>query len=1177
MGGIFLEMEDFYEIFLRNPEELKNKEIIYPVGSSELSRIIDIKLVHGDTQKVNFSIVNLQTNQFLQLILSVDELKSIQFANQFNFSGDPHKFFMYMMGNVIRLNFNQDPLFAVGSSKIDPLPHQLLAVYKYILPRPNIRFMIADEPGAGKTIMAGIAVKELLTRGDVRRILIVVPGSLTGQWQEELKERFNEDFTIIDSNMLQSLGPRAWSQFDKILTSMDFAKNEVQKKRKKGKKVIRNSLLGVQWDLVIVDEAHKMSAEWIFKTNQLKITQRYELGIALSESTDHFLFLTATPHKGKSDSFRLLLRLLEFDTFDTAHMDINAVLEQLSDEGYPIFIRRLKEKMVTADNTPIFPPRNAKTISFTLSTLESILYQQVTDYVKKIFNLAISAGGQSRTAIGFMLKLLQRRLNSSVRAIHLTLIHRKQRLEEILNNPDFDKSLKELRSRIEKLSREVEEAELNDDIPTKKVEELHKEIFCLTMASNREELETEIETLEKLISSAKEAESEECESKLYKLLELIEENLGTQQLIIFTEYKDTLDYLLEQIPDNFEKGIIHGGMSHSERKTVQDKFWNNEIQILLCTDAASEGINLQCCWNLINYDIPWNPNRLEQRMGRIHRYLQDHECTFFNLVATETSDGQPIAEGQVVERIFEKLEIMREELGGTDRVFDVIGEIFETYNFKDLLIQSLNKEPIDLTAQDTNFNKEKIKKFLDFKSNADAGLEFFLQQRQLSEDNRLWPKYISEYVRFGFWDAGSQIQVSDNGPFKIQVPPRINAQIKRNERKFGTISNRNLEITFYKPVEKQLLVNVKQSDYVTAGHPLLEAIVDLSIKNGQDSIQKGTIFLDPSHGLNGLLWFIEITFKDGTGIKEVSKQVIILYTPISDTSNENFDEISNQILSPHILWDLRRDFSAASRVQLEPYREFFSHYREYIVGGLGARLCLDEEIKLKKWREKAKKIKFNSLEHREVREKSRLEAEISALLDREAEGEDVSQKILEKEAQRDNISELIKDLKIKVERECTIMRQSPRLLSVSVVVPAYNDGQPAINIEEATKLADKHEIDMAAMQAVFDFEGARGWNTKDKSHIKCGYDIESVNKSDQLEIRHIEVKGHKGEDDVFISKNEWMKAQNDIPGRYWLYVVNNALDNPQVIPISDPANKFDPEKIITEKYVIPLKQIKEFY
>ncbi len=1169
-------MASVREIFEQKPEELINRKVIGPFGNSEPVQIVRVERLLGDPAKVKFIAINPETHQFFDPVLDIQKLETIEFVTEFNFSGDPQRFFMIMMGNAIRSNFNQDPLFAVGSSKIDPLPHQLEAVYKYILPRPRTRFMIADEPGAGKTIMAGLVIKELLARGAVKRILIVVPGSLTGQWRLELKNRFNEDFVILDSDFLRSLGPRAWIQFEKIITSMDFAKNEVQKKRQKGMSFIRNSLLGVPWDIIVVDEAHKMSAEWDMRQMRERTTKRYQLGKALSEQTDHLLFLTATPHKGKSDNFRLLLKLLESDSFDEGNMDILPVLKEFQDEEYPIFIRRLKEEMVTPEGYPIFPPRKAKTISFSLSPLESILYKNVTEYVKNTFNLAKAVGGRRGSSIGFMLKLLQRRLNSSVRAIHRTLIHRKERLEEILNNPDFDKSIKELRSRIEKLSLEVEEAELNDDISPRKVEAIHKEIFCLTMASNPAELEMEIETLGMLIQAAAEAETEQCESKLNALLGEIERNLGEQQLIIFTEYTDTLDYLMERIPDVFAKGTIHGGMDYSLRAGEQEKFWNKKIQILVCTDAASEGINLQCCWNLINYDIPWNPNRLDQRMGRIHRYLQDHKCTFFNLVATETSDGDSIAEGLVVERIFEKLEIMREELGGTDRVFDVIGDIFEEWNFEQLLVQSLKVEPIDFSAQVSKAESKKIQKLLELRANVDVGLEFFVQQRTESEDNRLWPKYIAEYVRSGFWYANRPVQFVGDGPFKIQVPPKILAQVKKNVQKFGTIKH-NLEITFYKPTERQLMENAQECDYVTAGHPLLEAIIDIADKKGQDAIQQGTIFLDPSHGLHGLLWFIEIIFTDGTCSKEILRRTVVLFTPFIDSNETINEKISYQILSPLILWDLRRDFSAGTLVQLAPYKAFFEHSRQFVVEGIGSQLCIEDELELKNWREKTKKIKIKALERREIRERVRLEAGISLLLDKEADGEDVEQKILEKEADRDNITETIQELKRSIDLECTVIRQSPRLLSIAIVVPAHDDGQPATDIEEATQLADTHAIDVAAMKAVIAYEKERGWKVKDKSKIKCGYDIESVNHRDPTEIRHIEVKGHKGEEDVFISKNEWMKAQNDVSGNYWLYIVNKALEKPQVIPISDPASKFEPERIITEKFKIPLKQIREFY
>lgn len=1169
-------MTNFLELFKNNPESLVGRRIIGPFGNSGILQIESIGKIPGNTKEIKLGLVDCESNQFIRLNIPLDQLKNIEFVKEFNFTGNPEKFFMYMMGNAIRSNFNQDPLFAVGSSKIDPLPHQLEAVYKYILPRYRIRFMIADEPGAGKTIMAGLVIKELISRGDVKRILVVVPGSLTGQWQMELKNRFNEDFTIIDSELLRSIGTQTWTRFNKIITSMDFAKNEVQTKKQKGKREIRNSLIGVHWDLVIVDEAHKMNAEWDKRKMVMKSTKRYRLGEKLSEYAENILFLTATPHKGKSDSFRLLLKLIDPDPFDDNTADIKSILEHFKEEGYPIFIRRLKEEMVTADRKPIFPSRQAQTILFTLSPLESILYTQVTQYVKKIFNLAKEAGGKRSNSIGFMLKILQRRLNSSIRAIRLTLFNRKKRLQEILDNPDFDKSLRELQVQIEKLTLEVAEAEMDDDIPPKKVEDLYKQISYLTMASNREELEKEVNHLKELVKYAEDAEQEQIESKLNALLKEIDHSLGEQQLIIFTEYKDTLDYLMKRIPNSFSKDHIHGGMTGDQRKKVQERFWSKNIQILLCTDAASEGINLQCCWNLFNYDIPWNPNRLEQRMGRIHRYLQDHPCTFFNLVASETADGEPIAEGQVLKRIFEKLDIMRDELGGTDRVFDVIGQIFEDTDFEQLLLEALNQDEIDFDALIPQESSQKISDLLKEKSNVDIGLEFFIKQRQKSEDNRLWPQYISEFVHLGYWYQGKSVQFDGSEPYKVEIPIKIRWQMKQNESKYGTISGRFLDIVFNKPNERQLMNQVGDVEYITAGHPLLESIIDLSVKNGAESIQKGTIFLDPSHGLHGLLWFLDISFTDGTGVKDISKQVLVLYSPFAEIAADQFKDIQYKILSPLVLWDLRRDYNSASQIDIQPYKLFFSNFRQYIVEGIGGKLCQETETELSEFRAKAKNLKLDVLDKKEIRKKVRLEQQISKLYDKEDAGEDITQKLEEKFAERDMIPIRIVELKKQIETQCKVLRQSPNLLSAAIVIPAYSDGKPAQNLEEASELVDKYAIDRASMRAVIEFEQNRGWITTDKSLIKCGYDIESINSVDTTEIRHIEVKGHKEEDDIFISKNEWLKAQNDVTGRYWLYIVNNALDKPEVIPIEDPASKFIPEKIITERFKISLKEIKNY-
>jgi len=839
----------------------------------------------------------------------------------------------------------------------------------------------------------------------------------------------------------------------------------------------------------------------------------------------------------------------------------------------------MKEEMLTANKNPIFPKRQAHMIDFVLSPVESVLYQRVTDYVKTIFNLALMAGGKKGSAIGFMLKLMQRRLNSSVRSIRLTLENRKARLEAILNDPNLVLTIGEFNQRLEELSHQLEEAERNDDVPPKQVDELIKEITCLTMAKNRDELQAEVTTLGGLVVAAQEAESIQCESKLTEVLGLIDRTLGHEQLIIFTEYRDTLDYLVERIPSSFSTGVIHGEMDNPKRKEVQKAFWKKNIQILICTDAASEGINLQCCWNLINYDIPWNPNRLDQRMGRIHRYLQDHECHFYNLVAVKKSDGEPIVEGEVVKKLFEKIEIMRRELGGQDRVFDVIGEAFEQWRFEELLFQSLSTGPVDLSAIQFADADAELKKMIGKskeESSVGISLDFFFKKRYESEEHRLWPRYIAEFVALGMLSARAPVRFEGDGPFKIQVPQPIQIQASRNRGKYGDLKNTIHAGTFKKPEERALLVEGEKLEYITAGHPFLEAIIDLAIKDGDEHVRHGTVLLDPSHGMHGLLWFMNAIFTDGTMSRKIFDRIIILYTPFVELGGENGKVLSKVELSPLTLWDLRRNASAAAKIDLSPYVDFYERVKLQVVEGFGASLCTADEAELREWRQKAREFKMKGLEQRRHRERGRLEKDINKLYDREDQGEDVKDKLAELEGQRGQIDDAIKEEIAKADLGCKVVRQVPKLLSVAIIVPARQNGDAAESLEEAEKLADVHAVELAAMDAVMRFEKEQGRGVQDMSSIKCGYDIESTNPQDINDIRHIEVKGHSDEGGVFITVNEWLKAQNDVSGRYWLYIVNNVFENPRVITIQDPASRFIPEKIITEKFLIPATQLKEY-
>jgi len=563
-------------------------------------------------------------------ILSEDELKNIEILKQkFDFSGNSEKVFLALEEKRYKFLSLYDPLVAINTSKVDPLPHQIEAVYDKVLKLPRIRFLIADDPGAGKTIMAGLIIKELKIRGLVNRILIVVPGHLKDQWKRELKERFEENFAVIDRNYMNNIyGENPWDRENQIITSIDFAKQDE----------ILASLSSSHFDLVIVDEAHKMSAyQYGDKTHKSK---RYKLGETLSHITEHLLFLTATPHKGDPENFRLFLDLLLPGFFATSEL----LEKSIENKDNPLFIRRLKEDLKDFEGKPLFLPRHVKTIKFSIkqnSPKEVELYNKLSRYVEQQYNKALSKN--KRRNIAFTLVILQRRFASSIYALYRSLSRRKKKLEELLNNVE-DENLR---------NRKVFDFEEIEDLSEEerwKEEEIWE---TLSVAENREELRKEIKTLEELINLSKEIIETEEEVKLKQLKETLtelNEKFPHEKVIIFTESKDTLDYLEGKIKQwGYSVITIHGGMGLEERIKAEAIF-RNEKQVLIATEAAGEGINLQFCHLMINYDIPWNPNRLEQRMGRIHRYGQTKEVFVFNLVNADTR------EGQVLSRLFDKLE-----------------------------------------------------------------------------------------------------------------------------------------------------------------------------------------------------------------------------------------------------------------------------------------------------------------------------------------------------------------------------------------------------------------------------------------------------------------------------------------------------------------------------------------
>ncbi len=557
-----------------------------------------------------------------------------------------------------------DKYHEIFSSAIEPLPHQADAVFNWMLGRYPLRVLLADDPGAGKTITAGLLIRQMAARDLVRRCLIVVPGNLAEQWKSELLEKFRLRFEIVErDDIIENANP--FTLRSRVIISMDRAKRE---------EYLNKLTEGPEWDLIVCDEAHKMSVSLI-GNKVSKVTARYRLGLALRELTTNYLLTTATPHTGKREEFRWFMRLLDPDRFEKPGPRFD-----VSD----IYLRRMKEQLVTREQTPLFPDRVSYTAKYNLSQPELDLYEAVTSYCRYEFGRAYQLEGRRRNTVGFALTILQRRLASSPEAIYRSLQSRRQRLTAIL-----EESL----VRISHFDLEIDWDEF-EDLPAQEREEIEREVVSLASAAQSlPELQHEIETLENLERQANTLRNSEVDSKWEELRDIWENRMPTmvkdgkpRKLIIFSEHRATLSYLSKKLRVllGSEKAVvtIDGGLNSAQRRKVQDEFQNDaRVQVLVATDAAGEGINLQFAHLMVNYDLPWNPNRLEQRFGRIHRIGQTKVCHLFNLVIGNTR------EDAVYRLLAEKLETIGNDLNGL--VYDILGELFQETPLRQIVQDSL--------------------------------------------------------------------------------------------------------------------------------------------------------------------------------------------------------------------------------------------------------------------------------------------------------------------------------------------------------------------------------------------------------------------------------------------------------------------------------------------------------
>lgn len=1075
--------------------------------------------------------------------------------------------FFLIEAHRLRLAYQFDPQLAVSVSQVDPLPHQIEAVYHYVLRSPRIRFLIADDPGAGKTIMAGLILKELQYRHLARRILIVAPGHLKYQWQREMKERFNMPFTIVDRAVMNAAwAENIWEGHDDCITSIDFVKQDA----------IRESLRTAHWDLVIVDEAHKMSAYLYESKNQRKVdkTKRYRAGEILSQQTEHMLFLTATPHRGDEENFRLFLDLLRPGFFANRGL----LQESVQNQDNPIFIRRLKEDMRTFTGTPLFPPRHVQTISFRLTLEELSLYNAVTHYVQEYFDKA-----KENRSISFALMILQRRLTSSTYAVYRSLQRRKERMEELLTLPD--KIQEESEDYL--YARRMTSEEI-DDLSEEERLQIESRLEKLTIAQNIEQVRAEITELDRLIAQAESVRRQETESKLVGLRDAILTHLGDRKLLIFTEFKDTLDYLagdgrqgrpLGKLREwGYDVITIDGTMNMDARITAEHDF-RDRAQIMVATEAAGEGINLQFCSLMVNYDIPWNPNRLEQRMGRIHRYGQHYEVYIWNLITQDTR------EGQILERLFTKLDRMREALG-SDRVFDIIDDVLPGTRLDELLRDAIfsQRRMEEIEAHIDTVDVSTVQRTLDevfLTGLATRHIDYTgLHKETLeAEENRLVPEYVGDYFLRAFKRLGGTIEPRTAAGSPLYSVPAVPFELRQwgedydFKTTYGQVFREYRRVTFDKDFAKEH----PEVEFVAPGHPLLEAVNETILTTFNKGEGTCAVFGDPEGQREGIFWFVEGEVRDGRGTA-AGKRVFCLYQGLDGTL---------QPVNPAILWDHKPLKAADIPPAVAALLEQRETVKDHII--TDALFPYQEEIAQRREREAAIKEKYGlrSLDYL-------IQESNQKILDyqlRQASGEVLELPLLNEQRTLDQLRIRRQELEEELRLERNLTVGDPRFLGAAVVLPLQTPaaepvvypapaaaGQPAHEqaaepyaADDSTMYRDP-EVEAIGMRVAMEHERDAGWQPEDVAAQNLGFDVRSTHYNDDGTydaIRYIEVKARAHSGAIRLSANEWKKARH-FGEKFWIYVVTGAkTETPELHTIKNPAAQFRmEEEIVATGYII---------
>ena len=1140
------------------------------------------------------------SNRITSEIIGRDKEQSLEIVQQgraWAFDGDGAKFRLVSEAHRIRLAHLFDPVLAVHTSTVQPLPHQITAVYESMLPRQPLRFLLADDPGAGKTIMAGLLIKELIARGDLRRCLVITPGSLSEQWQDELLKKFNLNFEICTNDKLEAAGLNWFIGNNLVIARLDKLSRDES---------VQDKLTNpdCQWDLIIFDEAHKLAAT--YAGNDPKYTKRYQLAQRLGPTTRHLLLMTATPHNGKDQDFDLFMALLDGDRFEGKRRDGVHVLA--CDD---MMRRMVKENLLKFDGTPLFPERRAHAVPYELTDEENVLYSAVSAYVRDEFNRADKiADGKRKVSVGFALTLLQRRLASSPQAIFKSLQRRHDRLDTQLQ--ELKMGQKNVVIVPDGVLIDEDDIEDFEDDPTSESEVASSEVIDqATAAKTIVELEQEIITLARLVDLSRKVIISGVDRKWKELSGLLSEVYPPQsstsvsnyevpagpaagkpkrKLVIFTEHRDTLDYLQARLIKFFgrEEPIvhIHGGMGREERLKVQEQFKSlPEVLILLATDAAGEGINLQRAHLMVNYDLPWNPNRLEQRFGRIHRIGQTEVCHLWNLIAINTR------EGEVYKTLLDKLEQARRALGG--QVYDVLGKLqFQGAPLRDLLIEAIrygdnpevrarlrekveggvNHEHLTSLVEEGALNKS----VLDSARIAQLRVEM-----ERAEAARLQPHYVEAFFRDAFQQLGGVMRPAPNEDRRYSIE-RVPGVILARDRQIGVLAPvlpRYERVTF----EKDKLASDGQipAAFLCPGHPLLDCTLDLTIERNRDLLRQGTVLVDDrdSGTMPRVLVYLEHVVEDGVMTRmgdqdvprTVSRQLLYVemkpngekqsfsyapyldYRPLKNSEDPSVEQI---LAAPELSWaagSLEREAMVFAIQHAVP-----KHFEKVKEDKLS---LIDKTANAVKQRLSAA---INYWDHRaqQLREQERAGGTPGRLNSAQAQrrAEDLDARLHKRLGQ--------------LELERHLKSKPPAVVGACLVVPAGLLAK--IKGGDASSSTDPVDTQISAARArsiVLNIEKGLGFSAIDRELEKLGYDIESIDHRNS-KVRFIEVKGRNADaSTIIVTQNEVRYSLNkpddfilalvrfNADGTHQTYYITNPFDREPGFGVS--SQEYDIKKLLS--------------